>query len=102
MIGLLTKTRRRTKTGSSSPPHHPGLTLSSPNYTRFLCDGDLLDLVDGLGGAVFHGHDQAPRVQDGVVVGPLQGLEPAVAPVIRDVHVRVHHGDGVANAACWG
>lgn len=58
-----------------------------------------LDDVDGLAG-VLDGHDEAARVEDGVVVGPLQHPRPRVAPVVRDVDVGAHHRDGPPHAPC--
>lgn len=61
-----------------------------------LISGELQD-IDRLA-AVCDGHDEAARVQDGVVVGALQHPCPRVPPIIRDVHIRAHHRDGPPDA----
>lgn len=48
--------------------------------------------------AVLNGYDDASRIQDGVIVGSFQHLHPWVTPVIWDVHIWDHHGDGIPHA----
>lgn len=51
----------------------------------------LLDLVDGLTEIVLHSHEEASGVQDGVVMGPVEGFDPGVTAIIRHIDVRPQH-----------
>ncbi len=48
---------------------------------------------------MLHGHQQASWVQDGVMVRPLQSLQPGVASIIRHIHIRSHQWDCVTYTA---
>lgn len=50
--------------------------------------------------AVLDGYNDAPGIQDGVIVGSFQHLQPGVTPVIWDVHIWDHHWDGISHATC--
>lgn len=81
----------------------PGGTSHSTPPVPLRGKGSLrvLDDVDGLAG-VLDGDDETARVQDGVMVRPLQHPRPGVAPVVRDVDVRAHHRDGPPDAPWEG
>lgn len=58
---------------------------------------NLLYLADRLIGIVLHSHQQSSRVQNSVVVRSIEGFNPGVSSVIRHVHIRPHHRDGITN-----
>lgn len=59
------------------------------------------DLVDRLSGTVLHSHQQPSRVQNSIVMGSIKGLYPGVPPIIRHIHIRPHHWDGITNTPWW-
>lgn len=58
-----------------------------------------LDPADWLVGVVLHGHQKPSRVQNGVVMRSIQGLDPGVPSIIRDVNIRVYHWDGITDTS---